>query len=138
MRAATVIVAAVAVVSILVALAFILSPDGSSTGGTTTIEKVVEAQEEPSKTEGVAQKEASDDGGGEYGGPKQCGGSAYTVEGTSCAIGAQIHEAYEGGHRGDFFIKDVETGTVLSFFCKDETEPITCTGEEGGVVYFGS
>ncbi|MBS1862871.1 MAG: hypothetical protein JSS68_14300 [Actinobacteria bacterium] len=136
MRAATVIVGAIAAASILVALAFILSPGGSGAGPTTTIERVVEAPEEPAKSEGGAQGVARG-GGAQYGGPRQCGGGDYTVEGTSCAIGAQIHDDYEGGHRGDLFAKDNETGATLTFFCKDETEPITCTDEEGGVVYFG-
>jgi hypothetical protein len=135
MRAATVIVGAVAAASILVALAFILSPGDSSTKRTTTIEKIVEAPAEPRKSEGGAQEVARGENA-PYGGPRQCGGGEYTVEGTSCPIGAQIHEDYEGGRRGELFATD-ETGATLTFFCKDETEPITCTGEEGEVVYFG-
>ncbi len=135
MRAATVIVGAIAASSILIALAFILSSGGSGAGPTTTIERVVEAPEEPGKSEGAAQ-EVARGGNAPYGGPKQCGGGEYTVEGTSCPIGAQIHEDYEDGRRGELFAED-ETGATLTFFCKDETEPITCTGEEGEVVYFG-
>lgn len=126
MRAATVIVGAIAAASILVAMAFILSPGGDSAGGTTTIEKIIEAPEE-SHTDAEAQA----------GGPTQCG-KEFSVEGTNCEIGSQIHEDYEDGHRGDLFAKDASTGATLTFFCKDEAEPITCTGEEGEVVYFGS
>jgi hypothetical protein len=130
MRAATVIVGAIAAASILIALAFILSPGGSGDGGTTTtvVRKVVEAP--------APAGEESNAGEGVGGGPRSCGGGEYTVEGTSCAIGAQIHEDYEGGRRGDLTVKD-QTGATLTFSCKDETEPITCTGEDGGVVYFG-
>jgi hypothetical protein len=131
MRAATAIVGAIAAASIMIALAFILADGGANEGGrtTTVLRRVVVA---PPTEEGSGGAAAG------IGGPKQCGGGEYTVEGTSCAIGAQIHEDYEGGHRGDFFVKDAETGATLTFLCKDETEPITCTGEEGGVVYFGS
>jgi hypothetical protein len=131
MRAATVIVGAIAAASILIALAFILSPGGSGDGGTTTtvVRKVVEAPE-PTGEESSAGESARG------GGPRSCGGGEYTVEGTSCAIGAQIHEDYEGGRRGALVAKD-ESGAMLTFSCKDETEPITCTGEDGAVVYFG-
>ena len=134
MRAATMIVGAIAAASILIALAFILSPGGGSSAGTTTIvHRIVEAPEPaPEETSGGAEG----GGGTQFGGPRPCDGGEYTVEDTSCAIGAQIHEDYEGGRRGDLFAED-ETGAILTFFCKDDTVPITCTGEGGGVVYLG-
>lgn len=135
MRAATMIVGAIAAASILIALAFILSPGGGSSAGTTTtiVHRIVEAPEPaPEETSGGAEG----GGGTQFGGPRPCDGGEYTVEDTSCAIGAQIHEDYEGGRRGDLFAED-ETGAILTFFCKDDTVPITCTGEGEGVVYFG-
>jgi hypothetical protein len=137
MRAATVIVGAIAAASILIALAFILSPRGgsSASGTTTVVRKVVEASA-PATEESSASEAGAREATGGVGGPKPCGGDEFSVEGTSCQVGAQIHEDYEGGRRGDLFAKD-ETGATLTFLCKDETVPITCTGEEGGVVYFG-
>lgn len=130
MRAATVIVGAIAAASILVALAFILSPGGSSAGGTTTIEKIVEAPEpgpEESDTGGAAQA----------GGPTRCG-KELSVEDTSCEIGAAIHSAYDGGHRGLFLPKDPQTGEYLEFNCGEPT-PVICKETEGsGTVLFGA
>jgi hypothetical protein len=137
MRAATVILGAIAAASILIALAFILSPGGSGRTVVKTVTVETQDKKESGEAEATPQEEAGG-GNAQYGGPKQCGGGEYAVEGTSCAIGARIHEEYEGGHRGDLFARDVATGATLTFVCKDETEPITCTGEEGGVVYFGS
>jgi hypothetical protein len=134
MRAATVIVGAIAAASILIALAFILSPgDGSSTSGTTTVVRTTVGAAKPAPEESVG---AEGEGAARPGGPKPCEGGEYTVEETSCQVGSQIHEAYEGGRRGALVATD-ETGAALTFLCKDETEPITCTGEDGGVVYFG-
>jgi hypothetical protein len=134
MRTATLIVGAIAVTSILIALAFILSPGGGTSPGktTTVIHRIVEAPEPASEETGAVE----DRGGTRSGVLKPCGGGEYAVEGTSCAIGAQVHEDYEGGDRGDL-LAEGEAGATLTFSCKDDTVPITCTGEEGGVVYFG-
>lgn len=129
MRAATMIVGAIAAASIMIALAFILSDGGANEGGTTTVlRRIVVA---PGHAEG-----RSGDGTAGIGGPRQCGGG-YTVENTSCQVGEQVHTEYETGHPGDIFVKDEETRATLTFVCKSETAPITCTGEEGEVVYFG-
>lgn len=129
MRAATAIVGAIAAASIMIALAFILSPGDSATGRTTTtIEKIVEAPGPAGEGSGGATTGIE--------GPRQCGGG-YTVENTSCEVGAQIHADFESGHPGDIFAKDPRTGATLTFVCKSETAPITCAGEEGEVVYFG-
>lgn len=133
MRAATVIVGAIAAASIFIALAFILSGGGS---GSTTVTTTVEARAPVKEAEAKAPAEGGA-GDTQLGGPSPCGGGEFTVENTSCAIGEQIHADYEGGDRGDLIAKDGETGATLTFSCKDETEPITCTGEGGGVIYFG-
>lgn len=138
MRAATVIVGAIAAASVMIALALILSGGDAGKGGTTTIEKIVEAPEEPTKSEGAAQEEAGDGGGGlQYGGPRPCGTGEVSVKGASCQVGEQVHTEYETGHPGDIFVKDEETGSTLTFICKG-AGPVTCTGEKGEVVYFGS
>ena len=125
MRAATVIVGAVAVASFLIAISLIVSGGGS--GQTVVTKTVIEEVKEPAP-ERTAQ----------FGGPTPCGAGEFTVENTSCGVGEQIHADYEGGRRGELFAKDSETGETLTFLCEDKTEPITCTSEEtGAVVYFG-
>ncbi|HKZ13762.1 MAG TPA: hypothetical protein VJL81_07955 [Solirubrobacterales bacterium] len=125
MRAATVIVGAVAVASFLIAISLIVSGGGS--GQTVVTKTVIEEVKEPAPERA-----------GQFGGPTACGGGEYTVENTSCGVGKQIHADYEGGRRGELFAKDGETGQTLTFLCEDNTEPITCTSEEtGAVVYFG-
>ncbi len=130
MRAATVIVGAIAATSIMIALAFIVSEGGSGKGGTTTIEKIVEAPEpgpEESGTGAAAQA----------GGPTQCG-KEFSVENTTCEIGEAIHRAYEDGHRGLFLQKDPQTGEYLEFDCGEPT-PVICTQSGGdATVSFGA
>lgn len=129
MRAATAIVGAIAATSIMISLAFILSGGGAREGGTTTVlRRVVEAP--------APAGEGSGNTTAGLGGPRQCGGG-YTVENTSCQVGGRVHTEYETGHPGDIFVRDQETGSTLTFLCKSETAPITCTGEEGEAVYFG-
>jgi hypothetical protein len=135
MRAATVIVAAIAAASILIALAFILSPEDSSKAVTKTVtEKVIEVPEP------AAEEASSGEGGGgtaQFGGPTQCG-TELSVENTSCELGEEIHAEYVNGNRGDFLPKDPETGKIVEFVCEDASEPVTCTSEAtGAVVYFG-
>jgi hypothetical protein len=126
MRAATVIVGAIAAASILVAMAFILSPGGSTAGGTTTIEKIVEAPEE-----------SGTNAAGQAGGPTRCG-KEFSVEDTSCEIGEAIHRSYDGGHRGLFTVKDPQTGEYLEFNCGEPT-PVICTQSGGAAtVSFGA
>jgi hypothetical protein len=134
MRAATVIVGAIAAASVLIALAFILSPGDSSRAVTkTVIEKIVEAPEP------TAEPTSSGEGGAaaQFGGPTQCG-TELSVEDTSCELGEEVHTEYVDGHRGNFRTKDPETGKITEFVCEDASEPVTCTSEAtGAVVYFG-
>jgi hypothetical protein len=131
MRAATAIVGAIAVASILVALAFILSGGGS--GQARVTKTVVERVEAPPGES--APEDAAHEGEAEFGGPTQCG-TELSVENTTCDVGEQIHDDYVGGRRGDLFAKDVETGTTITMLCGEEAAPVTCTSEEGAVVYF--
>ncbi|HJZ38503.1 MAG TPA: hypothetical protein VJ204_19690 [Solirubrobacterales bacterium] len=127
MRAATVIVGAIAAASILIALAFIISGGDSSKAVTTTVtEKVVEV---PNRTEG----------GGEIAqsaGPTRCD-KKLSVEGVSCEVGEQVLSAYEEGHRGLFFPMDTATGETLELNCGEPT-PVICKAVEGpATVIFG-
>jgi hypothetical protein len=133
MRAATAIVGAIAVASILIALAFILSGGGSS-GQTAVTKTVVERVEAPAEGAG-SQEGGAVESGGQFGGPTQCG-KELSVENTTCEIGEQIHDDYVGGRRGDLFVKDRETGKTITMLCGEEAAPVTCTSEEGAVVYF--
>lgn len=133
MRAATIIVGAIAAASIFIALAFIAS--GGSSGSAVVTKTVIERVEAPAP----GAEESSRGGGGaaQFGGPTQCG-TELSVENTSCALGEAVHAEYVGGHRGDFLPKDPETGKTVEFSCEDASEPVTCTSEAtGAVVYFG-
>jgi hypothetical protein len=134
MRAATLILGAVAVASILIALAFIFSGGDSSRAVTKTVtEKIIEAPE-ASPTEAVGQ---GGNQSAQFGGPTQCS-KELSVENTNCKLGKLVHVEYLGGHRGDFFPTDPETGVVIEFFCEDNSQPVTCTNEAtGAVIYFG-
>jgi hypothetical protein len=121
MRAATVIVGAVAAASILIALAFIFSGGGSS-GAVTTTKTVVVVEPASSSAEGG------------IGGPTECGGDEFSVENVSCEIGEQIHHQYEEGSRGDLFAQS--SAETITMTCK-EAAPVECTGPGGAKVYFG-
>src|ERR1700761_596412 len=118
MRAATVIVGAVAAASILIALAFILSGgnSGQAAPTKTVIEKIVEA---PPGGEAAQEVHASGEGGtGQFGGATECG-KELSVENTNCGLGEEVHTEYTEGHRGDFLPKDPETGVIVEFTCED-------------------
>jgi hypothetical protein len=136
MRAATAIVGAIAVASILVALSLIVSGGGDS-GQTVVTKTVVEKVEAPApketREEPVAEEEAG--GGAQFGGPTQCD-SEVSVENTSCEVGEQIYAGYAKGARGELSAKDAETGATVAFTCEGESAPITCRDEEGATVYF--
>ncbi len=133
MRAATAIVGAIAVSSILIALAFILSEGGGSSevARTKTVTEFQEAAkprpEEPS---------LSEVSGGAIGGPTQCGGGKFTVEAVSCEVGAEIHREYAQGGRGELVAEDPESGESVSITCDEGTTPVTCEGTGGTRIYF--
>jgi hypothetical protein len=126
MRAATVIVGAIAAASILIAFAFILSGNGSSKGTTTTVtERIVEV---PKETEGGAVARSA--------GPTKCD-KELSVENVSCEIGEQVLSHYEEGHRGLFLPEDDTTGEILEMNCGEPT-PVICKAVEGpATVIFG-
>lgn len=130
MRAATAIVAAIAISSVLIALAFVLSgSDGSNeTAQTRTVTEFKEAPptegEQPSGEEAGAQPS---------GGPAGCGNGEFTVENVSCEIGESIHRQYEEGARGQFFAQDPNESITMT--CEVST-PVICTGPGGAAVYF--
>jgi hypothetical protein len=120
-RAATAIVGAIAVASILVALALIL-PRGGSSGRSSA--SPVEAANPPKAVAAPA------------GGLTQCGGDAFSVEGVSCAVGAEIHDAYVEGERGALEGTDPSSGETTTVTCDEGTTPVTCTGPGGLAIYF--
>ena len=137
MRAATAIVGAIAVASILIALAFILSGGGDSaaTVRTTVTEEIVRAPE--TEQEPATERSTGGEGGSPgFGGPKECGGGEYTVENVSCEIGAQIREGYEEGGRGELLAEDQEAGETITMSCAG-TAPVECKGPGSAKVYFG-
>ena len=112
MRAATLIVGAIAAASILIALAFVLSGgSSSSTVRTTTVIDEVEAKAP------VERETAGGEGGSrDFGGLQECG-RELTVENLSCEIGEEVHGEYEQGQRESFRPEDPETGERLKFTC---------------------
>jgi len=133
MRTATVIVGAIAAASILIALAFILTPDGDSSGsGTTTVVRKVET---PTKQEPPTSE--TEEAPRQFGGPTQCG-KELSVENASCEVGEEVHTKYEGGTRGLLIVKDPESGEYLEFNCGEPT-PVICKQAGGpATVSFGA
>jgi hypothetical protein len=133
MRAATAIVGAIAVSSILIALAFILSGGNGSSdvARTKTVTEFREAARPDAKE--PSPPVAS---GGAGGGPTQCGGGEFTVEGISCQAGAEIHREYAQGSREGLVAEDPKSGESISVSCDEGTTPVTCEGPGGVRVYF--
>jgi hypothetical protein len=137
MRAATAIVGAIAVASILVALSLIVSGGGDS-GKTVVTKTVIEKVEAPAKKEAKEEPEAEAEGtggGAQFGGPTSCG-TELGVENTSCEVGEGVHAAYLKSGEQNLSVTDPETGATVAFLCKDETTPVTCRDAEGATVYF--
>jgi hypothetical protein len=136
MRAATAIVGAIAVASILVALSLIVTGGGDS-GRTVVTKTVIERVEAPAKKEAKKEPEAEGEGAGgaQFGGPTSCG-TEFGVENTSCAVGEQVHSAYVKSGQQDLSVTDPESGATTTFLCRDETTPVTCRNVEGATVYF--
>jgi hypothetical protein len=133
MRAATAIVGAIAVSSILIALAFVLSGGNGSSDVART--KTVTEIQEAAKPE-AEEPSPSKVGGGAVGGPTQCGGGEFAVEGVSCEVGAEIHHEYAQGSRGGLVAEDPEGGASISVTCDEGTTPVTCEGASGARIYF--
>jgi hypothetical protein len=132
MRAATAIVGAIAVSSILIACAFILSGGKSNDDGRTkTVTKFQKAAKpETEKTSPPETGESTADG------PAQCSGGEFTVEGVSCEVGAEIHREYAQGNRKGLVAEDSQSGESISVTCDEGTAPVTCESTSGARIYF--
>jgi hypothetical protein len=132
MRAATLIVGAIAASSVLIALAFLLSSNDSS-GATARVRTVTEFQEATkAKAEEPSAREA---GAPAVGGPTECSGGELSVENVSCEVGEEVHRQYEEGNRGEFIAEDREANETITMSCEVST-PVICTGPVGATVYF--
>jgi hypothetical protein len=136
MRAATAIVGAIAVASVLIALAFILSGGSGSDKSVVTRTVIVKAQigaAQPREEASSPEAEAPSYGGTQ----KPCAGGQLTVENVSCEVGEQIHEDYEEGGHGGLLAEDREAGETITMSCRGSA-PVECSGPGGAKVYFGS
>jgi hypothetical protein len=137
MRAATAIVGAIAVASILIALSFILSGGSSSPKvATRTVTEIVQAPSPKSETageQGATEPEGSEAETTHFGGPAQCNGGEFTVENVSCEIGAQIRERHAEGESGSLLAQT--PSETISMTCAG-TAPVECKGPGGARVYF--
>lgn len=130
MRAATVIVGAIAISSCLIALALVLS------GGNNSPERVVEPAREGSQARSPTKSPSGGEGGpASIPGPTECGGEL-SVEGVSCEVGKSVRAAYGsgGGEAVTVSVKDPETGKTVTFNCTGSA-PTQCSGP-GGVNIF--
>jgi hypothetical protein len=125
MRAATVIVGAIAVSSCLIALALVLtSSDGSSRSS---------AASRPPQVRNARPKSGIDTGPAQSSGPVQCNVEV-TVEGGSCFLGKNVLAAYEESESADLTAVDPETGEEVGFECSG-TAPTICESRDGVIVY---
>jgi hypothetical protein len=134
MRAATVIVGAAAFSSCLIALAFLLSGNSSSS------EQGAQRGRSPARQQAAETAGSSDSGEAETpsaGGLTQCGRGAasISVEGVSCTVGEEIHRTYQNGSHGTLAATDPETGESVTVKCAG-TAPVICAGAGGVNVYF--
>jgi hypothetical protein len=138
MRAATAIVGAIAVASILIALSLILSGGSSSPKtATKTVTEVVQAPPPKNETaaseKGATEREESEAATTHFGGPAQCNGGEFTVENVPCEIGAQIRERHAAGESGSLLAQT--SSETISMTCTG-TAPVECKGPGGARVYF--
>jgi hypothetical protein len=124
MRAATVIVGAIAVSSCLIALALVLtSGNGDS---------VESAHRQPAR-EQTTTTDTGAAGSAPASGPVQCNVEV-TVEGGSCFLGKNVLAAYEESGSANLTAVDPESGEEVGFECSG-TAPTICGGANGVVVY---
>ncbi|HVO55812.1 MAG TPA: hypothetical protein VMT37_15490 [Solirubrobacterales bacterium] len=134
MRAATVIVGAVAVSSVLIALAFILSSNDSSGEGA-KVKTVTERREARAPQAEGEEPTSPEAGAAAAGGLTPCHGGELSVENVSCEVGEEIHLQYEEGNRGELIAEDREANETITMSCEVST-PVICTGPVGAAVYF--
>lgn len=127
MRAATVIVGAIAISSCLIALALVLTKDSGISTKTSA---------HPS----AQKKSAEADSNGTEASPSPASGLVQcnvevTVEGGSCFLGKNVLAAYEdSGGRASVAATDPESSEEVSFECEG-TGPTICTSQSGVTVY---
>lgn len=126
MRAATVIVGAIAISSCLIALALVLT---SGKGTTSTSSTRPPAQEQNTK-HGAAETSGRPAAAS---GPIQCNVEV-TVEGASCFLGKNVLSAYEETGSASVTALDPESGEDVSFECNGAA-PTVCTSRSGISVY---
>lgn len=131
MRAATVIVGAIAISSCLVALALILA------GGDSSDRDAVAAPQPAGRPEESA---ATGERVGSSSEPvptlTQCNVEV-TIEGASCELGQNVLAAYKsaGGEPTQLTALDPDSGEEVSFACSTASAPVICNGPEGVIVY---
>lgn len=126
MRAATVIVGAIAMSSCLIALVLVLTA-GNSNGKNSSAR--------PARRQAIKANEA---GGTAINvvpssGPVQCNVEV-TVEGGSCFLGKNVLDVYENDGSAALAVIDPESGEEVSFECKG-TAPTVCSSPSGVRVY---
>jgi hypothetical protein len=127
MRAATVIVGAIAVSSCLIALALVLTKDSGNSTRTS-------ARPSAQKERAQANSDNAEATPSPTSGPVQCNVEV-TVEGASCFLGKNVLVAYEdGGGGASVTATDPESGEEVSFECSG-TAPTICASRNGITVY---
>jgi hypothetical protein len=126
MRAATVIVGAIAVSSCLIALSLVLT---SGNGNTRPVARQANRMH-ARKTEGSSNSQTRPAG---TSGPVQCSVEV-TVEGGSCFLGKNVLAVYKETGAATLTAVDPETGEEVSFRCTG-TAPTVCTSSTGISVY---
>lgn len=127
MRAATVIVGAVAVSSCLIALALVLT---SGNGNTTSSSPRQSSEASTKRTQVTTEADTSS---APASGPVQCNVEV-TVERGSCFLGKSVLAAYEEAGGGALTAEDPESGEEVAFECSG-TAPTVCTSLNGISVY---
>lgn len=127
MRAATVIVGAIAISSCLIALALVLTSDNGDTRNSSARQPNREATAKKQGTNGSSTSSAPASG------PVQCNVEV-TVEGGSCFLGKNVLAAYKESGSAALTVTDPESGEAVSFECSG-TAPTVCTSPTGISVY---
>jgi hypothetical protein len=127
MRAATVIVGAIAVSSCLIALALVLT-SGNDNATNSSARQPTRGQATKAKEAGRAATSSAPASG-----PVQCNVEV-TVEGGSCFLGKNVLAAYEESGSATLTALDPESGEEVSFECSG-TAPTICTSRSGVSVY---
>ncbi|MGN6202033.1 MAG: hypothetical protein ACTHNY_06470 [Solirubrobacterales bacterium] len=126
MRAATVIVGAIAVSSCLIALSLVLTSGSDS---------ITSSARQPSRPD-AAKPKAGDTvrtSPAAASGPVQCNVEV-TVEGGSCFLGKNVLAAYDESGAATVTALDPQSGEEVSFDCAG-TAPAICTSHSGVRVY---